>query len=106
MPTTQNAVVTVTYASQSGFPAGSIVDHITVVATASNPANSPAPQSVPPNTASVTFANLTPDVYTIVAQAFPATGAGWGTAVSTTITITSIATVSLMLPAALSASQP
>lgn len=106
MPTSQDCDVAVTYAPVSGFPAGSVVDHITFVATGTNPANNPPPQSVPPNTASVVFKNLTPDTYTIVAQGFPASGAGWGTAVSTTITITSTATVSLQLPSALTATQP
>ena len=106
MSTTQNALVSVTYAAVAGFPAGSAVDHILVTATAGTPANSPPAQSVAPNTPSVTFVNLAPDTYVIKAQAFPASGVGFGTAVTTTITITSTATVSLQLPSALVANQP
>ena len=39
-------------------------------------------------TASVTFSNLTPDTYTFTAQAFSASGPGFGTAVSTTLVLT------------------
>jgi hypothetical protein len=106
MSTTQNALVSVSYAAVSGFPAGSVVDHILVTATASNPANSPPSKSVAPNTASVTFTNLTPDTYTLTAQGFPASGAGYGTAVSTTITITSTAPISLQLPSSITVTQP
>jgi len=103
---TQNAVVGIVYAAVAGFPAGSAVDHITVTATGSNPANSPAPQNVPPDTAVVTFDSLAPDTYAISAQAFPASGSGYGTAVTTSITITSTATVSLSLPSTVTATQP
>ena len=106
MPTTQNAVVTIAYSDVPGFPADAAVDHITVTCAGSNPANSARAQAVPPSTATVTFANLTPDTYTISAQGFPATGAGYGTAVSTTLTIKSTATISLSLPATLTAAQP
>jgi hypothetical protein len=107
MSTTQNAAVAVNYAPVPGFPAGSAVDHILVTATASNPANSPAPQSVAPDTSEVTFANLAPDTYVFTAQAMPATGAGFGSPVaSAPLTIVAPATVSLSLPQAVSASQP
>ena len=106
MPTTQNALVSIAYSDVAGFPADAVVDHITVTCSGSNPANSAPAQAVPPATATVTFANLTPDTYTITAQGFPATGAGWGSPVSTTITIKSTATISLSLPATLTASQP
>lgn len=106
-PTTQNAALALVYADQAGFPAGSVVDHITVTATAANPANSPAPQSVPPGTVQVTFPNLAPDDYTFTAQAFPATGPGFGSPATASLTIVGVSqTVSLSLPATLSASQP
>ena len=104
MSTTQNAVLTVAYVSFTA-PPGSVVDHVTVTAAASNPANSPPNQSVPPGTASVTFNNLTPDTYTFTAQAFPASGPGFGTPVSTTLTVTGT-TVTLQIPGTLTATQP
>jgi hypothetical protein len=103
--TTQNALVGIAYGDLTAA-AGSVVDHVLVTATASNPANSPASQSVAPGTATVTFASLNPDTYTITAQAFPASGAGFGTPVSTTIAITAVATVTLSVPTSLSATQP
>lgn len=104
MSTTQNAVLALTYTSLTA-PTGSVVDHITITASASNPANSPPNQSIPPGTTAVTFSNLTPDTYTFTAQAFPATGPGYGTAVSTTLTVTGT-TVVLQIPGSLDASQP
>lgn len=104
MSTTQNAVLSVTYVDFVA-PAGSVVDHVTITATASNPANSPPNQSVPPGTASVTFSNLTPDTYTFTAQAFPSSGPGFGSAVSTTLVVTGT-TVTLSIPGTLSATQP
>lgn len=104
MSTTQNAVLSIGYVSFTA-PAGSVVDHVTVTATAANPANSPPNQSVPPGTTSVTFANLTPDTYTFSVQAFPASGPGFGSAVSTTIVVTGT-TVVLQIPGTLSATQP
>ena len=107
MSTTQNAVASITYADVAGFPAGSVVDHVLVTCDGTVTANSQPSQTVPPGTVTVTFANLTPDTYTLTAQAFsPVSGSGYGTAVSTTITITSTATISLSLPASMSASQP
>jgi len=107
-PTTQNAAVTLAYADTPGFPAGSVVDHVFVMATASNPANSPPPQIVAPGTDSVTFDDLAPDTYQISAQAFPVTGPGFGQSATTSITIAAVGpvTVSLSLPASVSATQP
>jgi hypothetical protein len=104
MSTTQNAVLAVAYVSLTA-PAGSVVDHVTITATALTPANSPPNQSVPPGTTAVTFSNLTPDTYTFTAQAFPASGPGFGTAVSTTLVVTGT-TVILQIPGTLSATQP
>lgn len=106
MPATQNGAISVAYADVPGFPTGSVVDHITVSAVASNPANSPASQSVAPGTPIVTFVNLPADTYVFSAQAFPATGPGFGTAVTASLTITALGTVSLSLPSGLTATQP
>lgn len=100
-----NAVLSISFGDVPGFPAGSIVDHVLVTASAVDPANSPAAQSVAPATASVTFANLNADTYTFTAQAFPAAGSGFGAPVSVVFTITAPATVSLSLPSDMSASQ-
>ena len=104
MSTTQNAVLTIGYVSFTA-PAGSVVDHITVTCAAANPANNQPAQSIPPGTTSVTFSNLTPDTYTFQAQAFPASGTGFATAVSTTLVVTGT-TVVLQVPGTLSAAQP
>ena len=103
MSSTQNGVLTITYTSFTA-PAGSVVDHIVVTATGAIVGALP-PQSVPPGTTSVTFSNMVPDTYTFTAQAFPATGSGYGTAVSTTLTVVAT-TVTLSVPGALSATQP
>ena len=104
MSTTQNAVLTIGYVSFTA-PTGSVVDHITIVATAANPANNPPAQSVPPGTTSVTFSNLTPDTYTFTCQAFPSVGPGFGSAVSATLVVTGT-TVTLQIPGTLDATQP
>lgn len=104
MSTTENAVLTIDYVAFTA-PAGSVVDHIIIAATAENPANSPANQAVAPGTTSVTFDNLTPDTYTFTAQAFPATGPGYSSPVSTTLVVTSTSVV-LQIPGTLSAVQP
>lgn len=99
-----NLIESITYApSAPTFPAGTVVDHILCTLTGSTtPAIS---QSVAPLTASVTFPNVPADSYTVTAQAMDATGAPLGTAVSTTITITAPATISLNLPSAVTAAQ-
>lgn len=105
MSTTQNAALSVTYTSFSA-PAGSVVDHITFSAVASNPANNPPSQNVPPETASVTFGNLNPDTYTFSAQAFSSGGEGFGTLATVTLTVVSTAPVILSVPGTLTATQP
>jgi hypothetical protein len=104
MPTTQNAQLTIAYVPFSA-PPGSVVDHVTVAATASNPANNPPAQSVPGDTTSVTFTNLTPDTYTFVVQAFPQSGPGFGSPVQATLVITGTS-VTLQIPGTLDATQP
>lgn len=103
MSTTQNAVLTVAYTSFTA-PAGSVVDHISVTCVGAT-TGAQTPQQVAPGTASVTFSNLAPDTYTFTAQAFPATGAGYGSPVSTTLVVVST-TVTLQIPGTLSATQP
>jgi hypothetical protein len=104
MPTTQDAQLTIAYVAFTA-PPGSVVDHITVTADAATPANSPPNQSVPPGTTSVVFSSLTPDTYTFTAQAFPASGPGFGTPVSTTLVVTGTS-VTLQIPGTLTAVQP
>ena len=104
MSNTQDALLAITYTSFSA-PLGSVVDHIEVTATASVPANSPPAQSVPAGTPTVTFSNLTPDTYTFAVQAFPATGPGYGSPVTATLTITAT-TVTLQIPGTVAVSQP
>lgn len=105
MSTTQNADLVLSYVSLTA-PAGSVVDHIEVSATATNAANNPPSQSIPPGQTTVTFASLNPDTYTFSAQAFPATGAGFGAPVTATLTIVSTATVTLSVPGTITATQP
>ena len=104
MPTTQNAEITIAYVAFTA-PPGSVVDHITIIAQASNPANSQPAQSLPPGTTTATFSNLTPDTYTFSCQAFPASGPGFGSAVSTTLVVTGTS-VTLQIPGTLTAVQP
>lgn len=104
MSVTQNAAITITYTNFAA-PAGSVVDHITVTCLAANPANNQTPQSVPAGTTALTFNNLVPDTYTFAAQAFPASGPGFGSAVTTTLVVTG-STVTLQIPGTLDATQP
>jgi hypothetical protein len=104
MSTTQDADLSLTYGPFTA-PAGSVVDHIVVTATASVPANSPPPQNIAPRTATVTFSNLTPDTYTFTAQAADASGNLFGTPATTTLAITAT-TVTLQVPSAITATQP
>ena len=108
MSTTQNAALSIAYNSVAGFPAGSVVDHINVALTAkNNTANTPPAKNVAPGTANVTFTGLAPDTYQIAVQAMPATGSGFGTPASGSITITQVnTTISLSLPSTVTATQP
>lgn len=104
MATTQNADLSIAYVDFTA-PAGSVVDHIKVTAQGSASGAPVVSQSVAPGTAAVTFTNLAPDTYTFTAQAFSASGAGFGSPVSTTLVVTSI-TVVLQIPGSVSAVQP
>ena len=96
-------VATLVYSDVTGFPTGSVVDHILVTLTGTNSVNNQS-QSVAPSTATVTFSTVAADTYTVSAQAFPATGAGYGTAVvSAPVTSTGPVTITLSLPASVSA---
>jgi endoglucanase len=112
--TTQNEVGTITYASQAGFAAGSVVDHINITITGKISGNT-TPQSFnfPPGTPAATMPNLTPDTYTFTIQGMPASGAGFGTPLTkdangnSTFTVTAVQTsISLSLPSAVSFTQP
>lgn len=83
-----------TYADVPGFPAGSVVDHVSVSVSGA----ADAKQDVPAGTASVDF-DLDAGDYVASAQAFDAAGNGLGTAVSAKFTIDAPQTVSLSLPA-------
>ena len=95
-----SAVLAITYAEVPGFPAGSVVDHI--VATVTGAASSS--QSVAPGTSSVSF-SLAAGSYTFSVQAADASGAFFGSPVTGSFTITAPATVSLSLPASVTATQ-
>ena len=98
-----NAVLAILYSLVPGFPAGSVVAHISASITG---AVTPViTQSVPPDTASITFANVPADTYTFSVAAMDASGNTFGTAVTGTFTITAPATVSLNLPSSVTASQ-
>jgi hypothetical protein len=99
----QNATCTITYALVPGFPAGSVIDHIKVTCVGATTGSTTTPLQLAPGAATAVFASLAPDTYTFTAQGFPATGAGFGTAVSATLTISTAATVSLSLPASMTA---
>jgi hypothetical protein len=100
-----NALISLVYSVIAGFPAGSVVDHILVTVTGATAGATPLSQKLAPDASSVTFANLPADTYTVTAQGFPAIGAGFGTPAGTTFTITAPATVSLSLPATVTAAQ-
>jgi hypothetical protein len=97
VPIMSDLVTTVAYADVPGFPDGSAVDHVLVTLTEAGGAV--LSQSVAPGTASVSFLAVGPGTYTASVQAFPATGAGYGSAVvSNPITVAAPVTVTLSLP--------
>ena len=100
-----NGILSIDYATISGFPAGSVVSGILVTLTASVAANSPPAQTVAPSTPSVIFLNLAADTYAYSVVAVNAAGDSFGTPVTGTLIITSPATVSLSLPSTVSATQ-
>lgn len=98
-----NAVLAVGYAQVPGFPAGSVV--ASILATLTGAVTPSVTQSVPPDTASITFANVPADTYTIIVAGQDASGNTFGTPVTGSFTIAAPATVSLSLPASVSATQ-
>jgi uncharacterized protein YfiM (DUF2279 family) len=102
VPTT----LTVTVAAQT-FPAGTnAVDHIVVSATGSASGNTtPVTQNVPAQTAagSVTVSfSLQADTYTLSAQAVDVNGNPIGTAATGSLVVSAPATVTLIVPTAIS----
>ena len=88
---------TIAYADVPGFPEGSVVDHVLV--SIINSTGGVAQQSVAPSTASVTFDGVAAGDYTYSIQAFPVSGAGFGTPVTGSFTVAAPATITLALPA-------
>lgn len=100
-PTMATLTSAISYADTPGFPAGSSVDHVLVNLVDAGSGTVVASQSVAPGTGSVSFANIAPGTYTANAQAFPASGAGYGSAVvSAPFTVAAPVTVTLSLPSA------
>jgi hypothetical protein len=98
-----NAVLAVLYSVVPGFPAGSVVASISASITGT--ITPVVTQSVPPDTAGITFANVPADTYTFSVQGVDAAGNTFGTPVTGTFTISAPATVSLSLPATVSVTQ-
>jgi hypothetical protein len=99
----QNATCTITYASVAGFPAGSVVDHIKVTCVGAVTGATTTTLQLAPGAPTAVFSSLAADTYTFTAQGFPLSGAGFGTAVTATLVVGAGATVSLSLPASMTA---
>lgn len=107
MSNTQNVIATIVYGDVPGFPAGTVLDHITATLTGSTAGAVPISQTVPPATANVTFASVPPDTYTYSVQGIDAGGNALGTAVTGSFTVgTPDQTVTLSLPASATLVQP
>jgi hypothetical protein len=101
-----NAVASIQYSNVPGFPAGSAVDHIEVTVQGAAPGALPITQSVPPDTASVTFTALADDTYTVTVEAVDAANSVFGTPVTGSFTSSTVgSTVTLSLPASVTAAQ-
>lgn len=98
-----NAILAVLYSLVPGFPAGSVVASISASITGA--ATPIVTQSVPPDTAAITFANVPADSYTFSVAAVDASGNVFGTPVTGTFVIAAPTTVSLSLPSSVTASQ-
>jgi len=101
-----NAVLTLTYAdSTPSFPEGTVIDHIVVgiTDTSASPPVSSTTNVAPGTTSPITFLNVAPGTYTASAQAVDASGAALGGAATTTFTVAAPTTVSLSLPASITA---
>lgn len=95
------ALIAVAFASVPGFPPGTTIDHLQ--ATLSGAADSS--QSVPPDATSLVFDNLPAGGYSISLVAIGSDGANLGTPATTTFTLTDTSSISLSLPATLTATQ-
>ena len=99
-----NAVLTVAYSDVPGFPAGSAVASILVSVTDTSVTPPTAvTQTVSPGTTAVTFANLAAGTYSVSVAAQDASNAVLGTPVTGTFDVPVPATVTLTLPASVSA---
>ena len=98
-----NAILAIAYADVPGFPAGSVVAHISASITGA--VTPVVNQIVLPGTASITFANVPADTYSFSVAGVDASGNVFGTAVTGSFTITAPATVTLSLPSTVTASQ-
>jgi len=98
--------LSVTYAPVSGFAPNTVVGSIVAALTGTNPANNQS-QSVSPGTTSVVFANVQPDSYGYSVQAFDSATPPnpLGSAVTGTFAVTAPQTITLSLPASVTASQ-
>jgi hypothetical protein len=100
-----NAVASIQYSDVPGFPPGSAIDHIEVTVQGAAPGAAPITQNVAPGTTSVTFNSLPDDSYTISVEAVDANNNVFGTPVTGTFSISTVGTVTLSLPSAVSAGQ-
>ena len=89
----------ISYSPVPGFPAESVVDHIVVAITGSNPANS-MNQNVAPGATTAVFNNVSADSYTFSISAVDASGNTFGTPVTGSFTVTAAQPVTLSLPSA------
>jgi len=103
-----NLDLAISYADVSGFPAGSAVAAIQATVTGTAAGNTtPIVQSVAPGTASVVFALTVADTYTysVVAVDSATPPNEYGSPVTGSFAITAPATVTLSIPATVTASQ-
>jgi len=100
-----NVVLTPVFGPVSGFPPSSVVAGILIAAVAGTPANSPAPQTVAPGTATVVFANLAADTYSFSATPVDANGnaltAPGYSVPSVSVTVPVTQTITLTVPTGL-----
>jgi hypothetical protein len=103
MPTTQNAVITITDGPLT-VAVGVSVASVTVTCTGATTGAQPN-VSVTPDATTAEFDNLAPDDYTFTAQAVDNNGNLLGTAATTTLTVTAIS-ATVQVPVSISAVQP
>lgn len=86
----------ITYGDVAGFPAGSVVDHVSVVITGG--VNGPVTQNVAPGTSSVSF-DLDAGNYDFSVSAQDASNANLGSPVTGSFVVAAPQLVTLSLPA-------